>query len=128
MEDRPWPEWRHGKPITVRQVARLLKPFGITPGTIRTQDSTPKGYYLTAFDDAFSRYPPISSATTPQPIATKASSENPVRHKANDVADEKSPKPAVGNVCGSVADEKGGLGGEGTIGQPEPNGREIFEL
>ena len=31
MEDRPWPEWRHGKPITPRQLAKLLEPFDIKP-------------------------------------------------------------------------------------------------
>ena len=29
MEDRPWPEFRRGKPISQVQLARLLKPFGI---------------------------------------------------------------------------------------------------
>lgn len=28
IETRPWGEWSRGKPITVRQVARLLAPFG----------------------------------------------------------------------------------------------------
>jgi hypothetical protein len=27
MEDRPWPEWKGGKPITPRQLAKLLEPF-----------------------------------------------------------------------------------------------------
>ena len=36
MEDRPWPEWHQGKPITPRQIAKLLEPFSVTPGTIRT--------------------------------------------------------------------------------------------
>ena len=34
LEARPWSEWKAGKPITVRQLARLLEPFGVTPGTI----------------------------------------------------------------------------------------------
>jgi hypothetical protein len=29
MDDRPWKEWRHGKPMTTNSLARLLKPFGI---------------------------------------------------------------------------------------------------
>jgi hypothetical protein len=58
MEGTPWPEFHHGKPITANQVAKLLRPFGITPGTIRlkTSTGTPKGYYLSAFTDAFKRY------------------------------------------------------------------------
>ena len=31
MEDRKWPEYRHGKPITPTQIARLLRPFKIIP-------------------------------------------------------------------------------------------------
>ena len=56
MEERPWPEWRNGKPITSRQLARLLEPFGVTPRTIRFETSTAKGYLLESFTDIFSRY------------------------------------------------------------------------
>jgi putative DNA primase/helicase len=57
METRPWPEWKNGKPMTDRQLAKVLKPFRIIPGTIRLDTgSTPKGYYRSAFDDAFARY------------------------------------------------------------------------
>ena len=63
MEDRPWPEWRQGKPITVRQVARLFRPFEIKPKNIKIQGKVPKGYRLDDFDDAFARYLADSSAT-----------------------------------------------------------------
>src|SRR5207249_9511781 len=56
--DKRWAEWRHGKPITQRQVARLLAPLKIKPVTIRIGTETPKGYQREAFDDAFSRYLP----------------------------------------------------------------------
>ncbi len=105
MEDRPWPEWRYGKPITVRQLARQLGGFSITPGTIRTDAGTPKGYKKEAFKDAWSRYLPFSSATPPQVNATAALSPISIRHKGGDVADEKTPKPAVSLGCGGVADE-----------------------
>jgi hypothetical protein len=43
----------------------MLKPFAITPGTIRLDTgNTPKGYHLAAFEDTFARYlPPLK---TPQ--------------------------------------------------------------
>jgi Protein of unknown function (DUF3631) len=66
LEDRPWPEWgRARKPISKTQVARLLKPLQISPGTIRPvfDDKTAKGYYRTAFKDAFARY--LSSGDPP---------------------------------------------------------------
>lgn len=64
MEDRPWPEWRRGMPLSKRGLARLLKPFGISPRGVRIGDRTPRGYKLEWFGDAFSRYLPSGSATT----------------------------------------------------------------
>jgi hypothetical protein len=64
MESRPWPEWKSGKPITQRQIAKLLKPFKVEPKNIRTLTGIPKGYTLNQFDDAFRRYLPAQSATT----------------------------------------------------------------
>src|SRR5207249_2979823 len=44
MEDRPWPEWKNGKPMTKNQLARLLGRYHVTPQTIRIGDQTAKGY------------------------------------------------------------------------------------
>jgi putative DNA primase/helicase len=63
MKDRPWPELNKGKPITQNKLARLLKPFGIKPTTIRFPDKTQKGYELDSFKDAFLRYIPSASVT-----------------------------------------------------------------
>jgi len=104
MEDRPWPEWRQGKPITPRQLARQLEAFSIRPGTIRTEAGTPKGYKKDAFNDAWSRYLPFSSATPPQVNVTAGLSPISIRHNGEDVADKKTPKPAVRLGCGGVAD------------------------
>ena len=116
MEDRPWPEWKNSKPITVRQLARQLAPFGITPGSIRTETGTPKGYKKEAFKDAWSRYLPFSSATTPQVNVTAGLSPISIRHNGEDVADEKTPKPTASLGCGGVADEKGVSGVKEGIG------------
>ena len=66
-EERPWPEWKNGKPITTRQIARLLKPFGIAPSTMRFGPTTAKGYDVSQFQDAFLRYLSDSSVTPSQP-------------------------------------------------------------
>ena len=77
MEHRPWPEWKAGKPITPRQLARLLAPHRVSPGTIRLDDgTTPKGYYLSAFADAFARY-----------LAPERTSNTPQRHKAQETSE-----------------------------------------
>ncbi|MBV9548803.1 MAG: DUF3631 domain-containing protein [Alphaproteobacteria bacterium] len=65
-EDRPWPEYLHDSPITMPQVAKLLRPFGIIPGTVRRGDLTAKGYYRKAMVDAFDRYLADEAVTTSQ--------------------------------------------------------------
>jgi Protein of unknown function (DUF3631) len=65
LDERPWPELTKGKPITKNGLARLLRPFGISSGTIRVAgERTAKGYYLSTFDDAFARYLPPQNVTT----------------------------------------------------------------
>jgi putative DNA primase/helicase len=68
LVERPWATWaKHGKPMTQRHLATLLRPFGIRPGTVRVGDATPKGYTLADFEDSFARYiPDFLSATPPQ--------------------------------------------------------------
>jgi putative DNA primase/helicase len=57
-EERPWCTYYHGKPITPRQLSKLLEPYGIRPKTVRFGDKTPKGYELAEFQDVFRRYLP----------------------------------------------------------------------
>ena len=65
-----WPrDWRAGNVRgPAAKMAALLRPYGVGAGTIRLGDgSTPKGYRLVAFADAFARYLPEcqKDATTP---------------------------------------------------------------
>jgi hypothetical protein len=55
-EDRPWPEYRHDRPITPRGVANLLGRFGVKPGSVRVGDATGKGYKLEALTPVFRTY------------------------------------------------------------------------
>ncbi len=57
LEDRPWADWSHGKPITPKKVANLVGKFGIRPRKLKT-GKRPNGYRRNEFDDAFSRYLP----------------------------------------------------------------------
>jgi putative DNA primase/helicase len=120
MEDKPWAEWRKGKAITQHNLARLLHPYKITSGTVRVGASTPKGYRLAQFKDAWDRYlgpiaaaPPFQSATTPHPSNDGACSEKPSATTDADVADEISREPSNDAACGVVADQNGGLAEEG---------------
>ncbi|MEK6300540.1 MAG: DUF3631 domain-containing protein [Acidobacteriota bacterium] len=58
MEERPWGEWRQGRPLSTIGLARLLKPFGIIPAKWREGNDTVRGYRLKDFHDAFARYAP----------------------------------------------------------------------
>jgi putative DNA primase/helicase len=55
--DMGWNTYNRGKPMTPRQLAKLLDPYGIKPKTVRQKDgTTPKGYERADFWDAFERY------------------------------------------------------------------------
>ena len=69
-EDRPWSKWKDGKPITPRQLARLLQPFAVSPTTIWGAGRATKGYLLASFADAFGRYIP------PQAVSPLDAAEN----------------------------------------------------
>jgi hypothetical protein len=94
LDEAGWGGWHDGKGMTVRDLARKLKPYdlpggrpgGIRPKTIRLDDnSTPKGYLRGDFADAWARYlraidgPPVTSATS-------ATSATQIRIPVADVA------------------------------------------
>ena len=66
MENRPWTEWRNGKPITPAALARLLAPFGIIPRTHRDGETTFKGYLLSDFRETFEFYLSDDAVTASQ--------------------------------------------------------------
>jgi putative DNA primase/helicase len=119
MEDRPWPEFSQAKPITVRQIARLLKLFGIKPDDNRGADGVKKGYQLEQFTEAFSRYLPQGEKLSATPLQTKqdagfgavqtaTAAENVADRSATQnrvVADETSRRTAPVLDCSVVADE-----------------------
>ena len=109
MDDRPWPDYKRGKPIAPQQVARLLKPFGVTSGTIRFDDETTfKGYKRSDFDDVFRRYPPFQVVTTSQATEPVAYSDFPAVTNGHDVTATNRLKPASNKVCDVVTGKMGG--------------------
>lgn len=61
MEERPWGEWKKGKPITKIQVAALLRKFGIRPKQHWHDSGPARGYERADLTDAFNRYLPSES-------------------------------------------------------------------
>jgi putative DNA primase/helicase len=77
LDDRPWCEWRHGKEMTKRSLANLLKPFAIKASQYRDGYAIHRGYINKQFIDAFNRYLPsnaIPYGTTVHSTAGKGSS------------------------------------------------------
>jgi putative DNA primase/helicase len=117
-EDRPWPEWKNGQPITSRQLAALLKPYGIRPQTIRRGARTDKGYRLDWFEDAFARYLEPRSVTTSQP---NDSAEFKIPRSVTptvDLTDANAEKASISAECDGVTaaepvllDEEAGMDG-----------------
>jgi Protein of unknown function (DUF3631) len=56
VETSSWAECNHGRPLSQAGLSRLLRPFEISPRTMRLGDSTFKGYYREFFEDAWKRY------------------------------------------------------------------------
>lgn len=106
LEHRPWPEYKNDKPLSMGQLARLLRRFDIRPKSIRFDDGVLRGYELSDFRDAFARYLPtdpqqaqqqqrdalfgeLQGHNNPSHVADPARSGNARRSAfVSDVADE----------------------------------------
>lgn len=125
IEGRPWAEWgRSGKPISPNQIAKLLKEYKIYSGTVRSGDRTAKGYYLSAFAEAFERYlgphPPSETSQRHKPTATGTS--EPFRNvtQKTGVTDRKCEKPPSNGHCDGVTDGIPPVGGNGGMSESSP--------
>lgn len=64
-DDAPWPRFgRDRDGMTARDLARMLKPYGIEPRTVRIGATTGKGYSRSAFAEAWKRYAPSQNGRT----------------------------------------------------------------
>jgi hypothetical protein len=108
MEERPWPEYgKSGKRITQNAIAKLLKPFGISPNQKRLGDKNHRGYELSHFDEAFEIYLSPEGPSKPlrcyEPNNDADCSASPTATPKNAVADEKSQKSLPHSDCSGVA-------------------------
>ena len=72
MGDRPWSDHRRGNPLSKRQMAILLRPFGISPKSIWIDGKTVRGYELASLENAFRRYLPQPDPQVPQEPSSDA--------------------------------------------------------
>ncbi|NVM57204.1 MAG: DUF3631 domain-containing protein [Desulfobacterales bacterium] len=105
-EDRPWCEWKKGKPMSPHSLATQLRPYGIKPRQIRFGDENLKGYYLETFLDAFSRYLPTQSETSETFNNNNDLLNSFFETRAQDVSDKTSRKCNNNNTVSDVSDRR----------------------
>lgn len=121
LDERPWNEWRRGKPLSPRGLARILKNFGVQSKNIKTHLGTVvKGYDLADLTEPFARYlgsianslpdPSSLSATPLHPSNNNVSGENTSATGKGFVADSNSVRTAPLLDCSGVADTTPPLG------------------
>jgi len=116
LEDRPWREFRNGRPLNAHALSRLLRPFGITPTNIRQGEVVKKGYRAEDLKPIWARYlphpPSAESATSlhPNAFGDLRGTESATEAASVAVRDVKKSAP----LCESsgVADNKGEGGKE----------------
>lgn len=110
-EAGPWLTYgKAAKPISQRQIAKLLSEFYIYPRDIRlpNEKNILKGYLLEQFKDAFERYlstfPPVSCATVRQSSDINNLEPNSAATSGPPVADDIGPNALKDKGCRAVAD------------------------
>ncbi len=112
IEDAPWSEYDHGKPISKNKLSRLLKPFGVVSNSVRLGTVVAKGYHLDQFTESFNRYLPGSkNVTSLQPNRGAGSSDFGNVTAVNVLRIENPEKSSNGKGCNDVTFSKGGSGG-----------------
>jgi len=95
FEDHPWSTYCKGHPINARQLAALLKPFGIK-SKVEHKLGQVRGYMTEKFDDTFRRYLISETPVMPlEPYAINDIGENLSVKLRDDLTHEKPPKPLV---------------------------------
>lgn len=109
LEESPWSEWRGGRPISTRGIAKLLKPYGIEP----KRDRHHRFYRRMDFADAFNRYlsEGREKSTTSDASVTALQSVTRITSNNNALTDDDAYDAYSGVTGGSVTDD----GWEGEI-------------
>jgi hypothetical protein len=91
--ERPWVEWKNGKPLTAKQLGALLRPFAIVSETVSIRGlADAKGYKRVRFEDAWQRYLPSSDGfrdfeTSKRRNADETGTSAHFRNVAEDIGD-----------------------------------------
>jgi Protein of unknown function (DUF3631) len=107
LEEASWGAWNNGEGMRQRDLAKILKPYAISPHEVRIGDAHKKGYRREQFVDAWSRYvrEPTEGGTsaTTATTATNRSREPNLFGDNRDMDADVADATATGNA--DVADE-----------------------
>jgi hypothetical protein len=134
LDERPWPEYSHGRPLTARALGGLLKPFDCKSGKWKEDDKTIRGYERKSLEDAWSRYlavedfdetRPTGDESAPNgspkpPLAPPAGNHSAISEDAS-ATDEDTVAHSNGQFPESSQD---GGGSGGIINPSAPGGRQ----
>jgi len=119
IEDAPWAEYRKGFPLSVNELARLLRQFGIRPRDLRFPDGVHKGYERGDFKDAWARNCPLPASDGQQgqqaSVYADASNLSQGQQAPSVAAANSEESPINTRGVAGVAPEKGGKG-NGSLG------------
>lgn len=108
LDERPWPEWSRGRPLSKRGLAWLLAPFGVRSHAVWLGGRTVRGYRREDLDELLSRYPhpfEVQGLQEPSPGAANAGFEK--CKAAPPLADAKSgDRPVKTRGLADLADEQ----------------------
>ncbi len=110
-DESPWIEIRTSRGLTAQSIAKLLKPFGITPRQTRMGESISRGYQREDFIDAWTRYLPPQPVTsvTAQSGSGLSPTSSPL-HKDESNGSEKAENPHGDRIVTGVTDVDLSLG------------------
>ena len=69
--EAPWATYNRGKPLSPRQLSKMLGAYGVHSKTVRFGSSTPKGFEYAQFQDAFARY--LTPTAAPETLSADTS-------------------------------------------------------
>jgi hypothetical protein len=80
LDESPWGDW-YGHQLTARDLAKLLRPYGVKSAKVRIGELSVRGYRAADLHDAWKRYGvSATSATSETPLASTVADVAPVAH------------------------------------------------
>jgi hypothetical protein len=98
LDEAPWADW-YGRLLTARDLAKLLRPYGVRAKNVRETGGEPrKGYTRADLHEPWARYVPLPPLHPSQP------DEPPAQPDRAPVADQQPPSATSATGPGAVAD------------------------